>query len=216
MKTDIINFEQRMDRSHYLAKRFSDQLKGKLLDVGCFEAPLREILKDVEYTGVDVAGNPDVELNLEKSEKLPFDDDSFDCVICIDVLEHLDNLHLMFHELFRVSSKYIIVSLPNCWSVARQPIGRGRGHFAHYGLPLERPLDRHKWFFSLTEAKDFLNNKANKTENLKILDMLGNEKKRNPITTFLRRIRYSNPENYANRYAHTVWALYEKGDKARP
>jgi len=54
-----------------------------------------------------------------------------------------------------------------------------------------------------------------KTENLKILDMLGNEKKRNPITTFLRRIRYSNPENYANRYAHTVWALYEKGDKAR-
>ena len=63
------------------------------LDVGCDEALLKTLLApDIKYTGIDVAGKPDIVLNLEKIERLPFDDSTFDCVICSDVLEHLDKL----------------------------------------------------------------------------------------------------------------------------
>ncbi|MFH1144533.1 MAG: methyltransferase domain-containing protein [Candidatus Eisenbacteria bacterium] len=64
--------------------------------------PLRDILGVASYVGVDIAGRPDIELNLEKAERLPFDDDAFDTVLCADVLEHLDNLHAIFDELVRV------------------------------------------------------------------------------------------------------------------
>ena len=55
----------------------------------------------------------------------------------------------------RVSRGCIILSLPNNWANARRPIARGRGAIGHYGLPLEPPVDRHKWFFSLAEARQF-------------------------------------------------------------
>ncbi|MFH1501848.1 MAG: methyltransferase domain-containing protein [Candidatus Eisenbacteria bacterium] len=68
-----------------------------------------------------------MQLNIEEAERLPFADDSFDTALCVDVLEHLDDLHAMFAELVRVSGRRVIVSLPNCWNVARRRIERGGG-----------------------------------------------------------------------------------------
>ena len=39
-----------------------------------------------KYIQIDIAGNPDIKLNLEKDLPLPFDDSSFDTVIAMDVL----------------------------------------------------------------------------------------------------------------------------------
>src|SRR5258706_398989 len=156
LTTEFATFRERRDRSVYVARRFSGYLGEAVLDVGCYEAPLRALIGRERYLGVDIAGSPDLVIDLDTPHSLPFGDSTFASVLCIEVLEHLDHLHHVFDELVRVSSRHVIVSLPNCWRDARRPIERGKGAFAHYGLPPERPLDRHKWFFGYAEGRDFL------------------------------------------------------------
>lgn len=160
--THFWSFNDRPGRYTFLRDRFKhafEQSKN-ILDVGCDENYLKSIYGERVY-GVDVAGAPDRVVDLEK-EKLSFiPDASYDLVICTEVLEHIENLHEMFDEIIRVSAKYIIVSLPNCSSTRRmlKVLLKGRnGKF--YGLPFEKPADRHKWFFSYKEIIDFVNHKA--------------------------------------------------------
>lgn len=201
-------FPTREHRSRFVASRFAKYLDGSVLDVGCFEAPLRDLLTSGSYTGIDMAGKPDVVIDLEKAGRLPFEDRSFRCVLCIDVLEHLDSLHSVFEELVRIASDYVIVSLPNCWCDARRPIEKGKGHFEHYGLPLQKPKDRHKWFFGLSEAREFVEGKAAEF-GLQIDDMFITEKPRNPVLRMIRRIMYSQTA-YQNRYCGTLWTVLGK------
>lgn len=205
---EYVAFPKRKSRSEYVASRFTPYFSKTLLDVGCYEAPLRSLLKDIDYTGVDFVGNPDIQLNLEQVERLPFDDGAFDTVICIEVLEHLVNLHELFDELLRVSDRYVIVSLPNCWRDARVKVEQGRGSFAHYGLPVDKPQDRHKWFFNFEEAWHFLTTKAEQ-RGLRTVEVFATEKPKNALVRSLRQLRYPGIK-YMNRYCGTVWAVFEK------
>jgi len=207
MKTHYISFGERQERSKYIARTFSKYLNNSLLDVGCDKAVLRDLLPIDDYLGIDFGGTPDLELNLEKIDRIPLDDNQYSTCVCSDVLEHLDNLHYVFSELVRVTNKYLIISLPNNWCNARRPIERGKGEMAHYGLPTERPKDRHKWFFGFTEARKFLEAQVAKYP-LKIVDVIANDKPRNKIVRIVRKLRYPG-ERYLNRYAHTVWVVYE-------
>ncbi len=205
---EYVHFPNRKSRSFYVAERFKSYLTGTLLDVGCYEAPLKRILYNVQYTGIDFAGDPDMHINLETCAALPFDSGSFSCVLAVEVLEHLDNLHLIFDEIVRVSNRYIIISLPNCWRDARRPIERGKGNFGHYGLAIEPPSDRHKWFFNFIQAKDFIEGQARR-HNLSIVEMFGTEKRKATIFRWFRKIRYPG-YRYVNRYVQTLWAVYEQ------
>ncbi|WP_339750325.1 methyltransferase domain-containing protein [uncultured Rubinisphaera sp.] len=204
---DYASFRTRPARSQYLLEQFRGVLKGKILDVGCYEAPLRELLPQEEYYGIDIVGKPDQVINLEECKQLPFADGSFNSVICIEVLEHINNLHDMFHELFRVSSQDVIVSLPNCWCGARQKVGRGRGEILHYGLPHQKPVDRHKWFFNVSQVVDFFESAC--PAEYELVDLRVVEKPRSGPLTLIRRFWFSS-KAYANRYAHTVFAVYRR------
>ncbi len=206
--TEFATFRERRERSEFIARRFAPYFKDSVLDVGCYEAPLRSLLREVRYFGVDIVGKPDLTLDLENAEKLPFRDGEYRTVICIEVLEHLDTLHRMFGELARVSGEFVIVSLPNCWRDARRPIERGKGNFAHYGLPVERPVDRHKWFFGYTEALDFMKAAAAK-HGLEIVELFGTEQHRNALVRAWRRLRYPGA-SYHNRYVQTAWSVMRK------
>ena len=208
MRCIPVVFPTRESRSRFVAEQFGDLLKGSVLDVGCWEADLRRFLPAARYTGIDVAGKPDVQVNLETAERLPFDNASFDTLVCTDVLEHLDSLHRVFDELVRVARRHIVVSLPNCWFGARRPLARGRGDFAHYGLPVERPVDRHKWFFNFTEARAFLEAHAAR-RGLRIANLFATEKPRAAPIRALRRLLYPG-DRYLNRYAITIWCVLEK------
>jgi len=184
-------------------------LKGKVLDVGCDKAVLKGLVNDIKYTGIDIGGTPDIDIDLDEIGKLPFEDNSFDCVVCSDVLEHLENLHYILTELVRVASNNIVISLPNNWTNARRSIEKGKGSIAHYGLPLEKPGDRHRWFFSMNEAISFLEGQAERMT-LKISEIVINEKPRNPVIRGIRHLRHPIAMSYLNRYAHTVWFVYSK------
>lgn len=209
MKVEYVAFQSRSERSEYIANRFRPLLAGKILDVGCDKAVLKKLLPHLDYTGMDVSGDPDIRLNLEEVDRLPFEEGTFDCVVCSDVLEHLDKFHHIFGELIRVAKKYIIISLPNNWANARIPIARGKGSFGHYGLPLEPPQDRHKWFFGLSEAISFVKGQANKFP-IAILASHVTEKPRPSLIRAVRRLGYPSQERYLNRYAHTLWVVLEK------
>jgi hypothetical protein len=114
----------------------------------------------------------------------------------------------VFAELVRVTGRWLVISLPNNWTNARRPIERGKGSFAFYGLPAEKPQDRHKWFFGLTEARDFFYAQESRFP-IRVVECFANEKRRPALVSALRRMRYPGTR-YLNRYAHTLWAVYER------
>ena len=137
-----------------IADPFKKFFNGKILDVGSRDTTLEKV------TGKSCSlvdkNNPNLpEFDWEK-EKLPFPDKSFDTIVCLDTLEHIEHLHEAIHDLFRVSSRYVIISLPNCWRKTLKEFLKGRGTSASYGLPPEKPFDRHRWFFETEDIENFL------------------------------------------------------------
>jgi len=212
----IINRES---RAEYACDKYQSILIGSILDVGADECYLKQYLPvGVQYWGIGLGGHPDQQLDLEK-ERLPFEDNSYDCVLCMDVLEHLDNIHQVFEELCRVTRRYVIISLPN-------PLGDfyvmlqygdyrpGQG-VKFYGLPADPPKDRHKWIFSYTEAEAFIRSMAAKS-NMSIIDMAPH-KVREPESGFrgwlkkiAKRILLHKNISDMNLYASSLWVVLEK------
>lgn len=200
----------RQTKAKYVWEKYKRILTGRILDVGADECYLKSYLSsETFYWGIGLGGNPDQQVNLER-ERIPFDDDSFDCVLCLDVLEHLDNIHDVFDELCRVSRAYVIISLPNPWSsfysMLFEKDYRPEQPLKFYGLPCEPPEDRHKWFFSPEEAEQFIRFRA-KRNTMKIVQ-LDYEPGGNPEAVHKLR-----PDlNLSNLVAGPQWTVLLKGD----
>ena len=194
--------------------KFKNYLKESILDVGCDEGYLREYISiDVRYIGIDIRGNPDFVINLEIDKLNKFDDKSFRTVICLDVLEHLNNLHDVFDDICRVSKKYVIISLPNSWSLFKYSLISGKTGYKRWGLPLNNPMDRHKWFFNYEEALNFIKERG-KINNFFIkfhfpVPYYFNSISHQLFHLFFK-IYYRNQYKYNNLFYHTVWALLER------
>lgn len=164
-------YSHRKGRSYDLLNDYKDQLKGRTLDVGAGDQAVffrKEIGRN--YESLDIGDGYKIVTRTERDaishvynlegRPLPFEDKSFECVMCMDTLEHLDDPHQMLGELLRVSSKYVIVSLPNNWPSLIWSVIAGRNitHGAGYGLGSspKSPGQRHKHFFNLEEAANFL------------------------------------------------------------
>jgi SAM-dependent methyltransferase len=84
-------------------------------------------IKAIKVSGVDVdpkvykycqatlvGRNPRLSsLEMYDGYHLDFPDDSFNIVTCVDVLEHVEDYHLLLKEMIRVSRKGIFISTPN-------------------------------------------------------------------------------------------------------
>jgi SAM-dependent methyltransferase len=127
-----------------------------LLDMGCRTMDLKPLLNScTRYVGVDVVPGPNVVV-CDAERPLPFEDKSFDIVTCLEVLEHLDNPHFAFKEILRVARKSVYVSLPNMYHF-RFRLSFLRGFLStKYRFHPDRPLDRHRWIMSYTEAARFV------------------------------------------------------------
>ena len=180
----MVEYTDRESRQKYISEQFSDYLPGSILNIGGGGKKfLLKYVKPKEYLELDISGEPDLLVDLDKEYPLPIADNRFDTVICTEVLEHLDQLHRVFLELLRISNKYIIISVPNAWRGFNNYIKRveyngdsGRAgidvgkYKKFYGLPLNKPVDRHKWFFSYTEAEYFFKENTKET-NFKVIDI---------------------------------------------
>ncbi|MDQ5900971.1 MAG: hypothetical protein QG600_549 [Patescibacteria group bacterium] len=105
------------------AKKLSPE---SILDVGCGEGFTLEMLREnnvgKNLEGVDFLDRA-IELGKKEHPKLTlkqgsifdlkYKDNSFDLVICSEVLEHIENPEEGLKELVRVSKKYCLLSVPN-------------------------------------------------------------------------------------------------------
>ncbi len=136
----------------------------RCLDVGCGDGRMSGTwLKahGCEYVGVDISENAVGEARslgldakrIEDAAALPFPGDSFDAVVCIEVLEHLFQPQLVVGETFRVLKPkgVLIATVPNVayWRRRIDLALLGRWHPGGDNLAVEQPWrDPHIRFFN--------------------------------------------------------------------
>ena len=104
-------------RVQVLARWISDLVQGErtLLDVGCGDGSIDLLVQQanpsLSIRGVDVLARPAAKIPVERFDgrRLPFDDNSFDVVMCIDVLHHTDDPTILMREAKRVGRNAFVL-----------------------------------------------------------------------------------------------------------
>jgi methionine biosynthesis protein MetW len=122
--TDVPELDERLRSVARLVER---SRPSRVLDVACGRgallAELRRRMPGTALTGADIS-NPSVEavralgidaVRADLSAKLPFEDESFDCVVFGEVIEHIVDPDFALQELSRIlkAGGLLIVTTPN-------------------------------------------------------------------------------------------------------
>jgi SAM-dependent methyltransferase len=83
----------------------SDYIRGDLSDAGCGDMPFREILQPLVRSYVGVDGRQREGIVVGELRNLPFDCESFDTVVCFEVLDDFPEPRELLCELRRVLRK---------------------------------------------------------------------------------------------------------------
>ncbi len=161
------DYSNRKERNEYVIDLINNHFSETktILNIGGGQ---KRYFKDTKYvvTEIDKDGDNDFTIDLDKIKRLSFEDNTFDIALALDVLEHLENFHLILDEIIRVSKKNVIISLPNSlldvFSILldkRQNDKINQGVYSKfYGLPLIKPIDRHRWFLTVSDIERFFKN----------------------------------------------------------
>jgi SAM-dependent methyltransferase len=104
--------------------------KGPVLEVGSYQVAgqselinLRGLFPDEKhYTGIDIREGPGVD-RVASVENLPFDDESFGCVLAFSTFEHVQRFWVGFDEVFRVlkPNGVLLMSVPFHFRIHHHP-----------------------------------------------------------------------------------------------
>ena len=98
---------------------------NKILDIGCGEGKVLKQLRvyhPAPSIGIDLdparirlakTRSMDIPFAVGNAQELPYEDNSFDFVMILEVLEHVGEPDLVLREAYRVTSKYLLASVPN-------------------------------------------------------------------------------------------------------
>jgi SAM-dependent methyltransferase len=103
-------------RCKYLVYHLFPYLQNvnKVLDLGSAEGRLvKELSKklpNLDFVGIDLhSSRTFIHVKKYDGKKIPFPDNSFDCVMIIDVLHHIEHPEEILQEVRRVSKKYVLI-----------------------------------------------------------------------------------------------------------
>ncbi len=115
----------------FLAPELS-KCRGDFLDVGCGDMPFRRLLpKGVRYNAIDVPQADgfgmarDTVITMFDGQHVPFADQSFDHLLCTEVLEHAEDPVALIGEMHRVlrPGGTLLVTIPFSARVHHAPYG---------------------------------------------------------------------------------------------
>jgi SAM-dependent methyltransferase len=121
-------------------KEFSNEIEGRVLDFGCGIKPYESLfLNASEYIGLEleVSGHDHSDSKIDffyNGKSLPFPDESFDSVVCFEVLEHVFNIDEILVEINRVlkpDGKFLL-TVPFAWNEHEEPYDFAR--YTSFGL----------------------------------------------------------------------------------
>ena len=96
-------YEDREDRNRWASSIIKDFPGRKLLNLG--GGGERHLGKHLgpqwSVHEIDITGDCDTRLNLDQIDRLPFEDEFFDTSCAFEVLEHLEQFHLVAKEMYR-------------------------------------------------------------------------------------------------------------------
>ncbi len=109
-----------------VSEMLAESEPATVLDAGCGEGFALDFLTDrhpdVRFTGMDLSKEAIAYAEAHFGEKatfrtgsiykLPFSDNSFDTVLCSEVLEHLDEPDRAVEELKRVARRHVLITVP--------------------------------------------------------------------------------------------------------
>lgn len=113
-------------------------LNGRILDVGCGQKPYEKLFDYKEYIGIEI-DTPENRKNKKADyfydgKVIPFPNDSFDCVITTEVLEHVFYPNEFLKEINRVTKMggFLLITVPFVWDEHEQPFDYAR--YTSFGL----------------------------------------------------------------------------------
>ncbi len=122
-----------------IKERAPRYLGGRLLDIGCGLKPYAELLEDIitEHVGVEHADTPH---GLSRADRvgtvyeLPAEDGEFDCALCTEVLEHVEEPARALAECARVlkPGAHALYTCPFIWHPHEEP--RDFYRYTEHGL----------------------------------------------------------------------------------
>lgn len=130
------NFINRFDARHAFYLRIND--RGIILELGCGNGDNYRIIKslhsDIEFYGLDILPPEKVDKNIIYQQNnlenalLPYPDESFDIILFIHVIEHLNNPIQLGKEINRVLKPHglIYIETPNWISMLIPSFGLKR------------------------------------------------------------------------------------------
>lgn len=136
-----------------------------MLDVGPSDGVALQQLAHEGNAGLFVAtgyysrieGNVEfAKADLEKA--LPFEENSFDCIICTDEIDHIESKNQLAREIARVSPLYVNISLPNPKRKSYVG-GLKRGNMSGKNIfDVEDGVDRRRWVTFYEEKRNLSRN----------------------------------------------------------
>ncbi len=116
--------------------------RGRLLDLPCGSGYLSVRAREMGFqvTPADLfpdffqGGSPLSAIRVDLHESLPFENDTFDAIICCEGIEHVENPWLVLREFHRVmkADGVFVISLPNTVDVRQRIRILRLGHPTHY------------------------------------------------------------------------------------
>lgn len=114
--------------------------RGRLLDVRPSESPWRDLLPQGEFIGVDADMSGEFGMRHQSNityydgKRLPYDDNSFDHVLCTEELEHLTDPRAFLTDLSRFlrAEGTLILTVP--WPARLHHLPHEYGRFTRFGL----------------------------------------------------------------------------------
>lgn len=201
-----------MDRIGFASRLIADlPAVESLLDVGCRSCELAKHLPPaIVYSGADLYQNAAGSVSFVGDIDTIDIGATFDCVVALDLLEHIDDPSEVFDKLISLATKTLIVSLPNCYDLKGRmkflfggSLG-GKYHFANF-----REQDRHRWVIGRRELHEFYAAKAAQhgARNHFVIDMLYGDPSSSSFISRVRSIARILPRSLCT---ETVFGVFTK------